>query len=80
MPRCSVAPVTETVKSVPVTVPEVAAVALTLSWRTIEKVATPTEPSPVTVRLVAPPETRNVCASTAPVIPANDQSVTVDGL
>ena len=80
VPRCSVAPVTETVNSVPVTVPEVAAVALTLSCRTIEKVATPTEPSPVTVRPVAPPETRNVCASTAPMTPANDQSVTVDGL
>ena len=45
-----------------------------------EKLSTPTEPRSVTEKLVGPPETENVCAVTLAGPPANDQSVTVDGL
>ena len=46
----------------------------------MEKPPTPTEPRPLTEKLVAPPLTENVCAVTLAGPPANDQSVTVDGL
>jgi len=45
-----------------------------------ENPVTPTSPSPVTVNNAAPPEARNVCAVCEPLTPANDQSVTADGL
>ena len=48
--------------------------------RPMEKLSTPTEPSPLTEKLVEPPLTENVCAVTLAGPPANDQSVTVDGL
>ena len=50
------------------------------SCRAMAKLSTPTEPRFVTVTLVEPPLTENVCAVTLAGPPANDQSVTVDGL
>ena len=53
---------------------------LTPNCRPIEKPVTPTEPSPLTAKLVDRRDTENVCAVTLAGPPANDQSVTVDGL
>ena len=48
--------------------------------RPMEKLSTPTEPRPPTVTFVGPPLTKKVCAVTPAGPPANDQSVTADGL
>src|SRR5205085_791475 len=55
VPKCTVTPVTETENSDPVTAPEIAAVAATPVWRVTANVDTASEPSPVTVTVVAPP-------------------------
>ena len=52
----------------------------TPNCRPIENPPTPTEPRPLTEKLVAPPLTEKVCAVTLAGPPANDQSVTTDGL
>ena len=82
--RVSDAPVVPTVSVIPVRVSVNKSPGppgpLTPSCRPIEKPATPTEPSPDTVTVVVPPETESVCAVTLAGPPANDQSVTVDGL
>ena len=44
------------------------------------KLATVIPPSPVTVKVVAPPCTLRYCAVWVPLIPANAQLVTVEGL
>ena len=74
-PACSVIPVSVSENKSPADGPP-----LTPSCRPIEKPPTPTEPRPAPVNEPVPPVTWNVWAAIVPLIPANDQSVTVDGL
>ena len=82
--RVSDAPVVPTVSVIPVSVSvnrsPLPPGPLTPSRRPMEKPPTPAEPRSAIVTVVVPPETERVCAVTLAGPPANDQSVTVDGL
>src|SRR3954470_20543665 len=76
-PALSVIPVSVSLNSEPLpSVPE----PVIPVWRSRLKVVIAIEPRSVTVTVVAPPSSLNVPAGCAPVIPANAQSVVVDGL